>query len=115
MPYAKSGTVKFISLTDGKRSASEPTIPTIAEQGFGGYSVDNWIGLLAPAGTAPAIIDRLFRAVDKVMKQPDIDKDLRAIGFEPWLSDSPAQFSAFLDHDIQKYKKAVKKANIKAY
>jgi tripartite-type tricarboxylate transporter receptor subunit TctC len=112
MPYTKTGKVKFLALTDGKRSAAAPDVATLGEQGLAGFSVDNWIGLLAPAQTPPDIVARLFNEVAKIMGQPDVAESLKAIGFEAWVSKNPAAFRDFLERDIAKYKKAAEAAHI---
>lgn len=113
LPYEKEGKVKFLALTDGRRSAALPGIPTLADLGLPGFSVDNWIGLLAPAGTPPVIVSRLFAEFRKVMNDPEIVARLTAIGFEPWVSESPTEFWKFLEHDIAKYASAAKAADVK--
>ena len=110
--YEKAGKVKFLALTDGRRSAALPGVPTLAELGLKGFSVDNWIGMLAPAGTPATIVSRLFDEVGKIMKEPEIAKRLIGVGFEPWISESPTDYQHFLENDIAKYKKAARSANV---
>ncbi|HVO89497.1 MAG TPA: tripartite tricarboxylate transporter substrate binding protein [Casimicrobiaceae bacterium] len=112
MPYAKQGKVKLIALTDGRRSKARPDLPTLSEEGLSGYAVDNWIGLLAPAGTPSSIVARLFAETTKVMDDPEIAEKLASIGFEPWISKSPEQFTAFVLDDVEKYRHAAESAHL---
>jgi len=112
MTYEKSGKVRFLALTDGRRSAALPGVPTLADLGFRGFSVDNWIGMLAPAGTPASVVSRLFAEITRIMKKPDLAKRLIGIGFEPWTSESPSDYRTFLENDMAKYKKAAKAANV---
>jgi len=112
MTYEKAGKVKFLALTDGRRSAALPGVPTLAELGLKGFSVDNWIGMLAPAGTPATVVSRLFTEVGKIMKEPEIAKRLVGVGFEPWISESPHDYQRFLENDIAKYRKAAQSVNV---
>ena len=72
IPHVKSGRAKAIAVTTAKRSPALPDLPTLAEQGLTGYEVDGWVGMFAPAGTPPRVIDRIYAEVLKVLRRPDV-------------------------------------------
>src|SRR6185295_1810345 len=83
MPHIKSGKLRSLAVTGEQRTQSAPDIPTVIESGVKGYSVTSWYGLLAPARTPQAIVDKLNADVVKVMRLPDMRERLSAEGAEP--------------------------------
>ncbi len=112
LPHIKAGRLRALAITGKQRSAVLPDLPTAAESGLPGYDVSAWYGLLAPAGTPRAIIDRLNREVRKALQAPDILQRLAADGSEP-VGSSPEEFRAFIRDEIAKWGKAVKAAGAK--
>ena len=111
-PHTKSGRLRGLAVTGGKRSAVLPDLPTIAESGVQGYEMLNWLGLFAPAGTPPAILDRLASESLRVVRLPDITKRFHDQGTEP----SPlgrAEFAAFVKSEIAKWAKVVAATGMK--
>jgi tripartite-type tricarboxylate transporter receptor subunit TctC len=107
MPFVKSGRLKAIAVTSPQRSPAAPEIPTIAESGLPGYSVFAWNGLLAPAGTPPAVIAKLSEELKKAMALPVVKEKFSAQGFAAsW--DTPEQFGVFLKGEVDKWAKTVK-------
>jgi tripartite-type tricarboxylate transporter receptor subunit TctC len=88
-------------------------MPTIAESGVPGYEANNWNGVVAPAGTPRAVIERLHREIAAVLKEPVIAGRMTAAGLEP-IGDTPAQFSAYLLSEMDKWGRLVRTAGIKA-
>ena len=82
LPHVKSGRVKAIAVTSAKRSAAMPTLPTVAESGVPGFEVEGWVGLFAPAGTPPRILQRMHSEVVKVLRRPDVNELVLAGGSE---------------------------------
>src|SRR5438270_28595 len=72
MPQARAGAVRALAVTDPKRSAIVPDLPTVAESGVPGYAVSAWVGLFAPAGTPPAVITRLNTEMSRVLGNGDV-------------------------------------------
>jgi tripartite-type tricarboxylate transporter receptor subunit TctC len=112
LTWMRSGRLRPIALTSAKRFPQAPDVPTIAESGLPGYEVNGWSGLLAPAGTPPAIIDRIARVLQKDFAEPAMRKRWEDIGAEPGHAD-PAAFAAMIRADMQKWSEFVKRTGIK--
>src|SRR5687767_8313354 len=82
-PHTKTGRLRGLAVTSGKRSAVLPDLPTIAEGGLNGYEMLNWLGLFAPAGTPRAVVDRLNTELQRVLRLPDVVQRFHAQGAEP--------------------------------
>jgi len=111
MSHMKSGRLKVLAITDSKRSAAAPDIPTVGEA-LPGFAVDNWVGLLAPAGTPKAIIDRLNADIRALIQAPEMRARLTQQGFDAQGS-TPAEFASVIKNDIAKYTKVIRQANIR--
>jgi tripartite-type tricarboxylate transporter receptor subunit TctC len=112
VPMARAGRVRALGTTGLKRSTVLPDVPTISEAGVAGYETTIWLGLMAPAGTPKAIIDRLNAEVVKIIARPDVKKAWNEQGAEP-MSMTPADFEKYLNADIAKWAKVVKSAGMK--
>ena len=112
-PHVKSGALRPLAVTSLKRDPTFPNIPTVAEQGFPGYSAEAWWGLFAPAGTPPAIIDRMNAEVAKVLKTPDARDKLSAQGMD-LVGSSPADLAKFFAGEVARWSKVISDNNIKA-
>ncbi|MES2414867.1 MAG: tripartite tricarboxylate transporter substrate-binding protein [Pseudomonadota bacterium] len=110
-PYIKDGRVKGLAIFDTKRSPLVPTVPTAAEAGMPELQMTSWYGVLAPAGTPVATQQKLSRALDDVLRQPDVAKQLADLGFNN--AQNSAGFKARLDKDFDHWIPWLKKANIK--
>lgn len=82
MPHLRSGALRPLAVSSLTRATGLPDVPTVAEQGFPGFEVINWQGILAPAGTPPAIIQRLNAALNAVLEEPPVKARLEDLGFE---------------------------------
>jgi tripartite-type tricarboxylate transporter receptor subunit TctC len=112
MPHIASGRLRAIAITGDKRVATLPQVPTFAEAGLPGYDLSGWTGILAPAGTARAIVERISGEMARILALPDIDDKLVKQGMEPLVS-TPEQFAAKIRADMDKFDKIIKTANIK--
>jgi tripartite-type tricarboxylate transporter receptor subunit TctC len=112
-PLAKAGRVRALGTTGLKRSAVMPDIPTVAEAGVPGYEATIWLGLMAPANTPRAILDRLNGEVTKITARADVKKAWNEQGAEP-MSMSLAEFDKYLTADIAKWAKVVKMSGARA-
>lgn len=110
-PYIRAGRMRALGVTGKARSPLLPEVPTAAEQGLTGFSSYNWNGILAPAGTPKAIIDRIHAVLSKPLKDPATRKQLENIGYEV-SGDGPAEFAAFLKSETEKWADVAKKAGI---
>lgn len=112
IPQIKAGKLRALAVTTAKRAAQLPDVPTLAEQGFKGFAISGWYGLMAPIGTPKPIIKTLNTAVTGVLKG-DAGKMLRDRGYEPTPT-SPEEFGKFMRAEITRWGKAVKEYGIKA-
>jgi tripartite-type tricarboxylate transporter receptor subunit TctC len=107
MPFVKTGKLKALAVTSAQRSPAAPELPTVAESGLPGYEVVAWNGLLAPAGTPKAVIDRLSEELAKAMAVAQVREKFSVQGFTAsW--DTPEQFGGFLRSEVAKWTKTVK-------
>ena len=113
VPFVRSGKLHPIAVTGLKRSSSLPEVPTIAESGVPGFEVASWVGLMAPAKTPKAIVDRLNAELNAVLGEPELREKLATAGIAA-TPGSPAEFTAFLERALKSYGDAVKAAGIKA-
>ncbi|HZR02998.1 MAG TPA: tripartite tricarboxylate transporter substrate binding protein [Burkholderiales bacterium] len=112
LSHIKGGKLRALAVTSTKRVPTLPDVPTIAEAGYKGFDATTWFGIVAPAGTAPAIINKLNAEVNRVLKAPDLRDKFAAEGGGA-LGSSPQEFAAMLKSDYAKWGKVVKDANIK--
>jgi len=110
LPHIKDGKTKALAVTTSKRSSALPNVPTLIESGVA-IDVGTWNGLMAPAGTDPAIIDKLNRAVVTVLNDPEMRKQLQALGIEP-LPSSPAELKARINKEIVDYSNLAKELKL---
>jgi tripartite-type tricarboxylate transporter receptor subunit TctC len=108
----QGGKLKALAVTQPKRAAIAPDVPTMVEAGVEGYSAGIWMGLLAPAGTPPEIVDKLSRAANEALKSNEVLSLMRAQGVDP-LGGTPAEFGKFIDDELKKWDAVVKTAGIK--
>jgi len=113
LPQVKAGRVRAIGVTTLKRSPLLPDVPTIAEQGYAGYEVNGWYGLLGPAGTPREIVSHLQREVAKVLGMGDIRGKLESDGAEP-VGNAPEQFARYIETEAVKWAKVVKDSGARA-
>jgi tripartite-type tricarboxylate transporter receptor subunit TctC len=111
-PQIKAGRTRGIAVTTPKRSAMLPELPTMGET-LPGFEMLSWFGLLAPAGTPPAIISRLNAETAKVLANPEVKALLAAQGCEV-VSGTPEQFGDYIKSEITKFTKLAKATGIKA-
>jgi tripartite-type tricarboxylate transporter receptor subunit TctC len=112
VPHVRSGKVRAIAVTGEKRAQAVPDVPTVAESGIKGYAATNWYGMLAPAATPPAAIDRLNRELNNALKSPDVVAQLKDSGIDAAPS-TPAEFFKFVQAEEKKWVPIIKRSNIK--
>ena len=99
-------------MTRVTRLAGFPDVPTVAEQGYPGFAVTEWLAMLAPAGTSPAILDRLAQAVAAALRDPAVRQRLPGLGMEP-AGDGPAALARFLAEQRVKMAALIQAENIR--
>jgi tripartite-type tricarboxylate transporter receptor subunit TctC len=111
MPHVEAGRIKALASGSAKRPHIAPNLPTMAEAGLPDFEASVWFGLVAPAGTPRAVIDKLAAAANKALKSDDVVAKLRAQGFEP-LGGSPEEFTQLIARDSVKWANAAKAAGL---
>lgn len=111
-PLVKDGKLQAFAVTSLKRSAVMPDLPTMAESGYPGFEAVPWFGLMAPAGTPPAIVEKLHRETAKVLSQPDVKRKLNELGLDV-IGGTPAELAATIEREIPQWAKVIKGAGIK--
>ena len=111
MPHTRGGRLRAIAVTGAQPSPAVPGVQTIAEAGLPGYEISNWIGMVAPASTPPAIVTRVHTAI--LASLTGVRARLVADGSEV-VGNSPAEFAEFIKHDVPKWKKLIQASGAKA-
>lgn len=101
--HIKAGKLRAIAVTSPQRAPALPDVPTVAESGFKGFDVSTWYGVLAPAGTPPAVVNTLNAEVNKLLATADMKAAIQAQGAEPQAM-SPEQFSTLLKNEYGQWK-----------
>jgi tripartite-type tricarboxylate transporter receptor subunit TctC len=113
MPHVKSGKLRALAVTSAQRSIVAPDVPTVAESGLPGYELTSWQAVFAPAGTPPAIVERLYTEIAKILKTPEMQKRLGELGLD--ISGMPpAELGALVKKDVPRLGKIVKDSGAKA-
>ena len=112
-PHIAANKVRPIAVSTTKRSAAFPQLPTMVEAGVKDCVFDPWFGVLVPAGTPKAAIDKLNGGIAKILQLPDVSKQMQNQGAEPW-STSPEQFDTYLRSEVVKLGKIVRESGAKA-
>lgn len=112
LQHVSEGKITALASTGLQRASAAPDLPTIAEAGIPGFDTSGWFGLLAPAGAAPDIIERLAHATNEAAKSPDVVASLRPQGFD-MEGGSPEEFAAFLRNDLEKWSRVATAAGLK--
>jgi tripartite-type tricarboxylate transporter receptor subunit TctC len=113
MPHLRSGKVRALGVGGRQRSPALPDVPTVIEAGLPGYEAANWIGLVAPAGTPTAIVERLHKEIVEIQNSPKARQQFDAAGAEIARM-GVAEFGAFQASELAKWGKVVKETGIKA-
>lgn len=111
--HIQAGRVRALAVTGAKRSTSLPNVPTFAEVGVPGMAFSNWFGMFAPAGTPPAVVQRLNRELNTIMAAADVVAQLEKLGAEPATS-TPDQFAKLYREEHESWKAVIQRASIKA-
>jgi putative tricarboxylic transport membrane protein len=112
MPHAKAGTVRPLAISRIHRSSLYPDLPTMDEAGVKGFNLDAWAGLVAPAGTPAAVVQKLNTALREIIDSPDVQARFKNVGFEGF-SSTPEELAAFIKVQLGVWEKMVKDADIK--
>lgn len=112
LPQIRAGKINALAVTSKDRNPLLPDVPTMAEAGLPGFEVLSWQGLFAPAGTPPAVVERLSKEVRAVMESKDVKDFFAAQGFLVGAT-TPAEFTAFVGSEVKRWGEIVKAGNVK--
>jgi tripartite-type tricarboxylate transporter receptor subunit TctC len=111
LPFVKSGKLKALAVTSAKRSPALPDVPTMMEAGIKNFESGSWFGVLAPAGTPAAIVNRLNAELQKIIARPEFIQKLHQNGAEP-VAKGPAPFAQHIKAETAKWAAVVKAADV---
>jgi tripartite-type tricarboxylate transporter receptor subunit TctC len=111
LPQIKAGALRGIAMGSPERAPTAMDVPTTAEAGMPDLRVENWYGMVAPAGTPPAIVAALNKIATEAMRDPAVKEKLGSQGAE-LIGDSPEHFQGFIDAEIKKWAKVIKDAGV---
>lgn len=113
MGLLKAGKIRALAVASLSRSSLFPEVPSMKEAGVPNFVATNWYGVLAPAGTPAAIINRLHQEIVKATALPDVGQRLAAAGLEPSASKTSQEFGAFVKSDVERWAHVIKQAGIR--
>jgi tripartite-type tricarboxylate transporter receptor subunit TctC len=113
LPHIQAGKLRVLGVSTAKRSPLLAEVPTVAEQGFPGFDIENWLGVFVPAGTPSAVVELLSRSIGQISADKAFSDQLQAQGAAPAYLDEKA-FEQFVSSERQKYAKLVKDSGAKA-
>jgi tripartite-type tricarboxylate transporter receptor subunit TctC len=112
-PFVLNGQLRALGTSGSKRNAALPDVPTIAEAGLRGYEATNWWGVVAPAGTPPAIVEKLRSEIAAVQNSPQTKEQFAAQGADI-VQMTSAEFGSFMEKEMNKWERVVKESGMKA-
>jgi len=112
LPHVKAGRLRVLAMAGPRRAPLLPEVPTIAEAALPGFALDNWSGLLAPAGTPRSIVERLNAEIVKLLRDPQVAERLTSQGIEVTPS-TPEEFDELLRSHLSRWASVAKSANIR--
>ena len=114
LPHVRAGTLRVLGIGDDQRSKSLPEFPTISESGVPGFQTLQWSGVYAPAATPKAIVGRLNREIDAIVKDPVFMKQMIEVGFDPVSGpNTPEAWGTLVANEVTKWSAIVKQAGLK--
>jgi tripartite-type tricarboxylate transporter receptor subunit TctC len=113
LPHVRSGRVRALGVGNAQRIPSLPDFPTIAESGIPGYEAYAWAGMIGPANMPSAVVQRLSKEIQDILRQKDVTDRMLSEGTVPTPS-GPEEFTAYMRSELKKWGEVVKMAGIKA-
>ncbi len=112
LPLVRDGKLGGFAVTSRERSVAAPDMPTMAESGYPGFEAVPWFGLLAPAGTPPAVVDKVHREIMRIVAMPELRRRLVELGLDT-IGNSPSEFAAVIKTEIPHWAAVIRSAGIK--
>ncbi|MFO1198592.1 MAG: tripartite tricarboxylate transporter substrate binding protein [Burkholderiaceae bacterium] len=112
LPHVKSGKLKAIAVSTAERLPALPDVPTVAEGGLAGFDAYTWTAAVAPAGVPADRMDKIVNEIVRILKLPDVREKIAGQGAIP-VGNSPQEFTAFTQSEIEKWGKVIRSANVK--
>ena len=112
-PHVEGKRLKGIAVSSAERSSLVPDIPTVAEAGLPGFQSSVWFGLLGPAGTPPAVVERVNAEMNRILRDAAIQERFATLGFES-AGGTPAEFAATIAAESARWSKVIRETNVKA-
>ena len=114
LPHARAGKLKMLGVTSAERTPLAPEFPTVAEAaGLPDYEASVWYGLLAPAGTPAAVVNKLNAEIERLLQLHEVRERLATLGFDPYRR-TPAAFAELIKADIVKWGRVVRESGARA-
>ena len=113
LPHVKSGRLRLLAVTTMKRTVFLPDTPTVAEQGYPGFELNNWTGLVAPAGTPKPVVMKLYEEIARVLRNQEVVDRLATLNTEP-VGSTPDEFAAFIEAEIVKWGRVIRQSGASA-
>jgi tripartite-type tricarboxylate transporter receptor subunit TctC len=110
LPNIKAGKVRALGVTTLRRSAFLKDVPTLDESGLNGFDLTTWWGIMAPAGTPQAVVERLAAEIGRLIEQPDMKERFATMGSEAPTVRTPREFTAFVEKELKTYSELVKRS-----
>jgi tripartite-type tricarboxylate transporter receptor subunit TctC len=112
-PLIKTGKIRLLAVSNGKRSVALPDVPTLAELGYAGFDATTWNGFLAPAATPADIVQRLNKAIAQILAMPEVQQRLLVAGAETTAAGTSQQFAALLKNETAAWAAVISRTGIK--
>ena len=113
LPHMRGGRLLGLAVSGAKRAPAAPELPTVAEAGVRDFEVDGWYGVMAPAGTDAARVNRMASVVHEALQEPELREQFNRQGIDVVYS-SPEQFSIYIKREIDKWSRVIRASGIKA-
>jgi tripartite-type tricarboxylate transporter receptor subunit TctC len=111
IPHIKSGRIRALAVTEGRRNPALPDVPTVAESGLPGYTMTTWYGLVAPSGVPREVTAKLNAEINRILKLPEVRERFATLGADP-VGGSAEQFGAYIKAEVAKFARLAKERNI---
>lgn len=112
LPQARAGTIRMLAVSSATRASEAPEVPTLAEEGFPGFHMVSWTGMMAPANLPKDIVERIAAEFGRASKEPAFVEQIRKGGADPAADTTPAAFADFVSKEIVLWGEAVKAAGV---